>query len=133
VKKISGNEWAGYGMIFCAQNISNFLFAVIDLKGDFMINKVVDGNAPATPLVDWNDSQASNLFQNPGDINKLSVSWQKKTSEGYNVYMLSFNDHTGVEFIDNIGPQWSSGSCGYILAIDSMETFPTIPVEVHFR
>jgi hypothetical protein len=131
VKKISGNDDYGYGMVFCADGFENsnpdFYRFFITVNGRFTVQKRV-GNSFTTAPVSWRNSPF--LKTGFGVYNTLRVersSYEKGAT--FRVFIngspaVIFNDFTPLNG-ENFGPVVS-------LNIMEREQFPHIPADVRF-
>jgi hypothetical protein len=131
VKKISGNDTNGYGLIFCADdtgaNNVNFYRLLISVNGRFNVQKRTEG-VWTTPL-SWRDSS----FLNPGYnvYNTLRVE-RSDTANGA-IFRIYINGNL-VADVDDASPLKGS-RVGMATSTGSMEAelFPYIPVDIRFE
>ena len=132
VKKISGSDGYGFGMLFCiddtdSSNVSFYRF-FITINGRFVIQKRTGSNVWAAAPVSWKNS--SSIITKYGVYNKLRV---ERTDMGESasfrvlingVQVAAFNDDNPI----------NGKKIGMAVSIDTIaiEQFPHIPVDVRF-
>jgi len=124
LKKISGNDVAGYGVVFGSHD-DTMLVVLIDTKKSFIIGELT-GNV-FTELQPWTNSP--NLIQGYNQENTIDISYNSGTGD----YSLSFNGQMPVPFRDDDEPFHMTGKSGYIVVISPLDNFPNIPVSVTFK
>jgi len=132
VKKISGNDDYGYGMVFCfddsdSGNISYYRF-FINVNGRFAIAKRTDNSWTNDP-VRWTTSSFLNTGY--GVYNTLRV---EKTNNGNSAtFRIFINDNLAASFNDN--SPLNGNKIGPVVSVNimEMEQFPHIPVDVRFE
>jgi len=124
LKKIRGNDVAGYGVVFGSHD-DTMLVVLIDTKKSFIIGELT-GNI-FTELQPWTNSP--NLIQGYNQENTIDISYNSGTGD----YSLSFNSQTPVTFRDDDEPFHITGKDGSIVVISPLDNFPNIPVSVTFK
>ena len=124
LKKISGNDAAGYGVVFGSHD-DTMLVVLIDTQKEFIIGELT-GNL-FTELQPWTNS--SNLIPGNNQENIIDISYNSGTGD----YSLSFNGQTPVTFRDDEEPFHTFGKDGYIVVISPLDNFPNIPVSTTFK
>lgn len=122
VKKMSGNPWAGFGLLFCLQDLQNFYGLVIDTEGDYAVFERNYGSW--STLIDWTYSDT--LRTGFGAVNSLRIDRSGGT------FTLSFNGTAAGSFAD---ASLSKGYWGPFVDVypDEYEDFPDTPVDVRFQ
>jgi len=125
IKKMSGYENAGYGIIFCVQDSNNYYKLLITINQRYRISELV--NNSSSTIRPWSDS--SDLVAGYGEINKIRIEY-----EGANTFSIYFNDAPLIsdQFVD---PTFSGGYAGYYASVSGSENeqLPQVPVDVRFR
>jgi hypothetical protein len=137
VKKVTGNQNTGFGLIFCVQpsGVGNFLMVQLSLLSkEYMVGKVV-GQITQTPLIqDW--TPCASIKSNLNDINRIEVKYNAGTSKFdlyiNNTYVCNFLDKETVSGTTTI-PAYTSGKWGYIAEVSSLDDLPYVPVDVRFK
>jgi len=124
LKKISGNDVAGYGVVFGSHE-DTMLIVLIDTKKSFIIGELT-GNL-FTELQPWTNSL--DLIPGYNQENNIDISYNSGTGD----YSLSFNGQVPVPFRDDDAPFHTTGKDGYIVIISPLDNFPNIPVSVTFK
>jgi hypothetical protein len=131
VKKISGDDSSGYGMIFCVDdsdsgNVSFYMF-LIAVDGTFLIQKRTSNTLTNMPA-GWADSSSIKAEYNA--YNTLRI---ERTDNGSSAAFRAFiNGEPVVSFTDD--NPLKGIRTGQIVEIGGMEMeqFPHIPVDVRF-
>ena len=124
IKKISGYEGGGYGIVFCAQDTENYYLLLITVNQTYAVLECVGGNF--NYLKTFSDS--GNLLAGYDTVNKVKIEYV-----GSNTFEISFNGNPpSGSFIDD---SFSEGYAGYAVrvSIKENEILPQIPVDVRFR
>lgn len=131
VKKKSGNDSSGFGILFCVDdsdksNISFYRF-LITVNGRFTIQKRIKDEWAVAPL-SWRDSPL--LVTGYNVYNKLKV--ERIDGKNHTTFNVFINDKHAVSFGD--GNPINGNKIGLALSIGVMEKeqFPYIPVDVRF-
>lgn len=124
VKKVSGFEWGGYGMVFYLQNEYNFYFLLIDKKGWYTIYEANDGSW--IEHIGW--TYSDKLNKGFGKINTLKV----EHDDPLDLFTISFNGSYVNSFNDDSFKGGYSGFFVEIWGVDE-EDFPDTPVDVRFK
>lgn len=122
VKKMSGNKWAAFGLVFCLQDLQNFYALVIDTQGDYAIFKRWYGSWYT--LVDW--TYLDLLKTGYGVANDLRIDHVGSS------FTFSFNGAAAGNFVDS---SMSKGYWGPLVDVLSgdYEDFPSQPVDVRLK
>jgi hypothetical protein len=131
VKKNSGNDSYGYGMVFCVddtdrENISYYRF-FITVNGRYTIQKRV-GDTWATAPLSWRDSSSINTGFNV--YNTLKVERTNNANDAS--FRIFINDNLAATFNDS--SPINGNKIGLVVSVNTMEMeqFPYIPVDVRF-
>ncbi len=126
LKKISGNDVAGYGIIFGSYE-DTMLIVLINTKKEFVIGEL-EGNL-FTELQAW--TEAANLKPGYNQSNIIDINYDPSSED----FSLTFNgDETAVViFRDDEEPFHTTGKDGYIVVISPLDNFPGIPVSITFK
>jgi len=131
VKKISGDDYSGYGMIFCVDdsdsNNVSFYWFLIAVDGTFIIQKRAS-NTLTNMSAGWTNSSAIKAEYNA--YNTLRI---ERTDNANGATFRAFiNGDLAVNFTDS-NPV-NGRKAGQIVGIGEMEMeqFPHIPVDVRF-
>jgi YVTN family beta-propeller protein len=124
VKKVSGYEWGGFGIVFCLQDEYNFYLLLIDIKGWYTIYELNGGSW--MEHVAWTESDMLN--KGFGKINTLKI----EHDDSSNLFTVSFNGTYVNSFYDS---SFNGGYSGYFVEIrgEGEEHFPDTPVDVRFK
>ena len=125
VKKVSGDPYMGYGIVFCLQDGTNYLTVNIDTLGFYRIAKYSNGSS--TDIVSWMSSDY--LFQGYGVKNTIQVDYNSTNAQ----FTLSFNGSSATTFKDTSATPFSDGRSGFLIGVSDTENFPDEPVDVRFR
>jgi hypothetical protein len=140
--KVSGRDGYGYGAIFSIQDDTNpsdatndygwnFLTVMIDVKGEYLIGKVINKKLKYPLIQGWKEN--SNISKGYNVKNKVSIKYL-----GSSQFRLNFNDQTTDEVIfqynqEDGEPLFTlNGRCGYIVTLAPDENFPAVPVNTGF-
>ena len=124
LSKLSGNDVAGYGVIFGSHD-DTMLVVLINTKKEFIIGELT-GNL-FTVLQSWDD--APGLKSGYNQTNIIDITYDSGTGE----FDLSFNGEWITTFRDDDAPFHTQGKYGYIVVISPMDDFPNIPVSITFK
>ncbi|MEA1911655.1 MAG: hypothetical protein U9N32_08280 [Spirochaetota bacterium] len=124
LKKISGNDVAGYGIIFGSHN-NTMLIVLINTNREFIIGELT-GNL-FTKLQEW--IEVSSLKPGYNQSNIIDISHNSVTGD----FTLSFNGGDAVTFRDDEEPFHTTGKDGYMVVISPLDVFPGIPVSITFK
>lgn len=129
ITKQGGRAEAGFGMVFCEQEIENksFLLTVLlNANGLYAIGKIVDG-----AFIHLNNGWVESEFINKGlgVSNDISVTY----SEEKECFNLKINGQEITSFSVAEEISFKNSRSGYVVVIASDENFPSKPVKVIFR
>jgi hypothetical protein len=124
LSKLSGNEDAGYGIVFCSYD-DTMLVVLINTKKEFIIGELT-GNL-FTVLQPWNN--ATVLKSGYNQTNIVDITYDSGSRE----FDLNFNGVWITTFRDDNAPFHTHGKNGYIVVISPMDDFPNIPVSITFK
>lgn len=128
VKKMSGSDLWGYGVVFCFQDEDNFYRLLINNKGWYEVSKTVNGKW-TYDLVNndgyWEVSQHLNTGYNVE--NKIKVKYNNDST-----FTIFFNDQEVTTFTDDSLTGGKFGFCAQVGRAED-ENFPTYPVDVRFK
>lgn len=124
LSKLSGNDVAGYGVVFGSHD-DTMLVVLINTKKEFIIGELT-GNL-FTVLQAWDYSSSLKPGYNQSNI--IDIAYNSETED----FVLSFNAGDSIIFRDDDAPFHTSGKNGYIVVISPMDDFPNIPVSVTFK
>jgi hypothetical protein len=122
--KITGDDVAGYGIIFC-QYDETMLIVMINNRKEFIIGEAV--GADFTVIQEW--TKTDHLREGYNQDNTIKVTYDSVTE----LFSLFLNGQNVLTFRDEEAPFHSSGYSGYIVVISPMDEFPEIPVHVVFH
>lgn len=124
VKKLSGYEQGGFGIIFCFQNEDNFYVLLITVRGWYSVYKLQDGVWKEVIPWEW----TKHLIEGYNIINSVKVAY----SESANIFTIFLNDTITNTFEGN---SLTGGYTGYIASVGgpNEENFPAAPLDVRFQ
>jgi hypothetical protein len=131
VKKISGDDDYGFGMLFCVDNSDvngrSFYRLFIMVDGRFTVQKMSNGEWLDPPIF-WQES--SHLKKGYNVYNHIKV--EKIDNNGTVTFNIYFNDNLSAEFTDDA--PLSGVRVGLVTSVNVLEKemFPHIPVDVRF-
>jgi hypothetical protein len=127
--KESGRSEAGFGIVFCSQEIDGkpFLLTVlINTNGLYTVGKVVDG-VFSYMKSGWNNSNYIN--NGYGIRNDLAISHDVEN----NNFILEINDYEITDFTVPDGVSFRGSRWGFAVVISNSEDFPRSSVKVSFE
>ncbi len=127
--KQSGTNEAGYGIIFCEQQIEDnhfMLTVLINTRGFYTIGKVTNGTFIHINK-GWKSS--NNLNKGYGIYNQLEVTHNSNT----NTFTLFINGCETATFTIEEKILFKDSNSGYVVVIADNEQFPEVPVKVLFE
>lgn len=124
LSKLSGNEDAGYGVVFCSYD-DTMLVVLINTKKEFIIGELT-GNL-FTVLQPWNNAPVLKSGYNQTNI--VDIAYDSGTGD----FDLSLNNVLVTTFRDDDAPFHTQGKNGYIVVISPMDDFPNTPVSITFK
>jgi hypothetical protein len=128
--KISGNNLAGYGVIFCHglrgdPAVETMLVVMINLNREYIIGEV-SGDSFST-LIPW--TYCEFLASGYNQENRILISYDSLEEE----FDLHINGYFIISFSDNEEPIHASGNSGFLTVISPLDLFPEKPVEILFQ
>lgn len=126
--KESGNQEAGFGLIFCSQKIdekSFMLTVLINAKGYFAIGKVIDGTFSH---INNGWKECKTLHTGFGVKNTISVLYNLESKS----FELKLNGEKVASFTTNENITFKDSYSGYVVVISDNENFPASSVKVIF-
>ena len=132
VKKISGADNYGFGVLFCVDNSNlnnvSFYRLFITVNGLFTVQKMSDGKWITPAPIGWRNS--SYLKTGYNVFNHIKI--EKINNNGIITFNIYFNDNFSATFFDEA--PLNGDRMGLVTAIDVLEKemFPHIPVDVRF-
>ena len=124
LSKISGDEYGGYGVVFCSSEEA-MLVLLINTKKEYLIGKLT-GNA-FVPMSGWEETQ--DLLSGYNRTNTVDITRDPESGS----FMVSFNGGTPVIFRDDEEPYLTGGKNGYLVVVSPRDDFPDVPVSVTFK
>jgi hypothetical protein len=132
LNKVSGNDTAGYGVVFCCYDTGDaslgetMLVVMINTRREFIVGEVT--GAAFTEIVPWTESE--NLFAGYNQENIVKLSYNSAAAE----FTLLVNNGEVAKFRDDIAPYHDNGGrSGYLIVISPLDSFPGSPVHVIFK
>ena len=131
VKKISGHEDYGFGILFCVDdsdiNNRSLYRLFITVEGRFTVQKMTDDKW-GTPPINWKDSEF--LKKGYNVYNHLKV--ERIDDNGSTTFNIYFNDNLSATFVDKT--PLNGVRVGLVTSINVLEKemFPYIPADVRF-
>lgn len=129
VRKESGRTEAGFGIVFCKQDLngkSYMLTVLINGNGLYTVGKVIEGSFYYLDK-GWKPSDSINRGQ--GVNNKISVSYDSEKK----LFNLYINDYKVTSFSTSEDIIFKNSKSGFAVVIANNETFPSNPVKVTFE
>jgi len=132
VKRISGNDDYGYGMVFCFDDSENsnasFYRFFITVNGRFTVAKRIGNDWAAAP-VSWRDSSFLITGYNVYNTLRVEIASYEKGA----IFRIYINDNLAATFVD-FDPL-NGNKIGPVVSVNIMELeqFPHIPVDVRFE
>jgi hypothetical protein len=125
--KISGNESAGFGAVFChytdPERGETMIAVMINTKRQFLVGEITA--ASFETILPWGESPA--LLSGYNAANRLRLE-----SDGSS-FSLLLNGQPAASFADEEAPFHAGGADGLIVVISPLDRFPATPVHVLFR
>lgn len=122
--KISGNDAAGYGVVFGSHD-DTMLVVLINTMKEFIIGELTANLF--TELQPW-DNEPS-LKSGYNQFNNIDITYNSVSRD----FALSFNAGEAITFRDDEEPFHTYGKSGYIVVISPMDNFPNMPVSITFK
>lgn len=129
MRKDTGRAEAGYGIVFCSQEIKDrpFLLTVlINTSGMYAVGKVTDG-VYSHLNKEWKSSNYIN--RGWGVWNEIDVTYDDDNKN----FLLEINGHDITTFTVPEQLQFKESRWGYVAVIAANESFPNNPVKVTFE
>ena len=129
VTKESGRAEAGFGLVFCEQNIDEkpFMLAVmINTNGLYSIGKIYDG---VFSHINNGWLKSNHIYSGLGVPNDISITFNNTNKN----FTLSINNYEITSFTVNEKITFKNSRSGYVVVIANNENFPSKPVRVTFE
>jgi hypothetical protein len=132
VKKISGDDDYGYGILFCVDDSDtakrSFYRLFITVNGRFTVQKMVDDKWVGNPPVSWRDSPSLNKGYNV--YNHIMI--ERTGDDAKARFGVYFNKKLAAEFTDDAPVNGVRVGLVTSVNVSGKEMFPHIPVDVRF-
>ncbi len=125
VKKMSGCEYGGIGIIFCFQDHDNFYVFVINIIGEYAVFERLNSNW--STLIDW--TYSSSVNQGLKVFNNLKVTYDDPS----NTFTLYINSNLVNSFTDTTFSDGYSGYECYVADESWDENFPDESADFRFK
>jgi len=130
VVKSSGNDYAGYGVIFCQYDTGDsrgesMLVVMINTQRQYSVGEVTGSSYAPFTTPTW--IQSPSLHNGYGVSNEIGV-----TGDGVGQFTLTLNGTKVMAFTDGRLPLETGGGDGYLAVISPHDSFPLIPVSVSY-
>lgn len=129
VTKESGKGDAGFGIVFCEQNINKkkyMLSVLINANGFYTIGKVVDG---VFTHINGGWKNSNYINRGLGYKNNINVTYDNINRN----FVLSINDYIITDFTVSEEIKFKNSRSGFAAVISNNESLPNIPVKVMFE
>lgn len=129
VEKSSGRKEAGFGLVFCVQQIDNLPFmltVLLNANGLYTIGKVVNGKFSYINN-GWKNSNY--IKKGYGIKNEINISYDEENS----VFILKINGYEITNFTVPENIKFKNCNSGFVSVIANNEEFPNIPVKVIYE
>lgn len=129
VTKESGRTEAGFGLVFCEQNIDEkpFMLAVmINTNGLYSIGKIYDG---VFSHINNGWLKSNHIYSGLGVPNDISITFNNTNKN----FTLSINNYEITSFTVNEKITFKNSRSGYVVVIANNENFPSKPVRVTYE
>lgn len=129
VTKESGRTEAGFGLVFCEQNIDEKLFmlaVMINTNGLYSIGKIYDG---VFSHINNGWLKSNHIYSGLGVPNDISITFNNTNKN----FTLSINNYEITSFTVNEKITFKNSRSGYVVVIANNENFPSKPVRVTFE
>jgi hypothetical protein len=132
IKKISGSEVYGYGILFFVddadKNNVSYYRLFITVNGMFAVAKRIGNAWSASTPVPWRNSQ----FIKTGFDVYNTIRVERADNENGAAFRIFFNDNHAITFNDNNPINGTKAGLVVSVNIMEMEQFPFVPVDVRF-
>jgi hypothetical protein len=131
VSKISGNDTAGYGIVFCNYVSADpdvgqtMLTVMINNSKEYIIGEVIGANFEV--IEPWTFTEC--LLEGYNQTNTIKVSY----NNGSGIMTLYLNGTEVSTFRDEEAPFHTGGHNGFIVVISPLDNFPANPVHIIFN
>jgi hypothetical protein len=125
VKKMSGCDYGGLGIIFCFQDHDNFYVFVINIIGEYAVFKRLNGSW--STIIDW--PYSSHVITGHNTLNNLKVTHDDPSD----TFTLYINGNPVDSFTDSSFSDGYSGYECYVADESWNENFPNTPADFRFR
>ena len=129
VTKESGRTEAGFGLVFCEQNIDEkpFMLAVmINTNGLYSIGKIYDG---VFSHINNGWLKSDHIYSGLGVPNDISITFNNTNKN----FTLTINNYEITSFTVNEKITFKNSRSGYVVVIANNESFPSKPVRVTYE
>ena len=129
VTKESGRTEAGFGLVFCEQNIDEkpFILAVmINTNGLYSIGKIYDG---VFSHINNGWLKSDHIYSGLGVPNDISITFNNTNKN----FTLTINNYEITSFTVNEKITFKNSRSGYVVVIANNESFPSKPVRVTYE
>lgn len=129
VCKESGRTEAGFGIVFCKQDLngkSYILTVLINGNGLYTVGKVIEGSFY---YLDKGWKASDSIRRGQGVNNKMSVTYDSESK----LFYLYINDYKVTSFSTSEDVTFKNSKSGFAVVIAKNETFPSNPVKVTFK
>lgn len=129
VTKESGRTEAGFGLVFCEQNIDekSFMLAVmINTNGLYSIGKIYDG---VFSHINNGWLKSDHIYSGLGVPNDISITFNNTNKN----FTLTINNYEITSFTVNEKITFKNSRSGYVVVIANNESFPSKPVRVTYE
>jgi hypothetical protein len=128
VKKVSGHENYGFGILFCAdENNKNYYRLFITIEGRFTIQKRTE-TGWLDPPIKWTTSPY--IIKGYNVYNHIRV--VRTVNDNIAAFEIYFNDSLAATFVDTT--PFGGVKAGLVVSVNTVEKelFPNIPVDIRF-
>lgn len=129
MSKISGRAEAGYGIVFCEQQIDDkpyMLTVLINANGLYTIGKIING---MFYHLEDNWKFSNHINKGYGFKNQISISYDNSK----NSFLLKINESDITTFTVPEKISFKDSKSGFVVVISNKEAFPVKPVKIEFE
>ena len=130
-RKITGDDDAGYGLVFCHYDTGDpavgetMLVVMINTRCEYTVGEVIGAEFRA--VVPWTGSAALSLGYNQN--NTIRIEYDSVRGD----FSLLLNGVAVTTFRDDEPPYHTGGADGFVVVISPLDEFPETPVHVEFQ